>query len=120
MDSTLIGNLMTSVSFYANTTIYIIAGLVAALGCAPKTRHSRPSRRKRRPGKTSRRKRGGAERACPHIAIAGRRKANRAGRPGAASFLMPDWPRDAHGISVKTRLHAAGALFYSGIPSTEA
>jgi uncharacterized membrane protein len=34
MDSTLIGNLMTSVSFYANTTIYIIAGLVAALGAA--------------------------------------------------------------------------------------
>lgn len=33
-DSTLIGNLMTSVSFYANTTIYIIAGLVAALGAA--------------------------------------------------------------------------------------
>ena len=31
-DSTLIGNLVTSVSFYANTTIYIIAGLVAALG----------------------------------------------------------------------------------------
>ena len=36
MDSTLIGNLMTSVSFYANTTIYIIAGLVAALGAADK------------------------------------------------------------------------------------
>lgn len=36
MDSTLIGNLMTSVSFYANTTIYIIAGLVAALGTADK------------------------------------------------------------------------------------
>ncbi len=35
-DSTLIGNLMTSVSFYANTTIYIIAGLVAALGAAEK------------------------------------------------------------------------------------
>ncbi len=35
-DSTLIGNLMTSVSFYANTTIYIIAGLVAALGAADK------------------------------------------------------------------------------------
>jgi uncharacterized membrane protein len=33
-DSTLIGNLMTSVSFYANTTIYIIAGLFAALGAA--------------------------------------------------------------------------------------
>ena len=36
MDSTLIGNLVTSVSFYANTTIYIIAGLVAALGTAEK------------------------------------------------------------------------------------
>ena len=36
MDSTLIGNLMTSVSFYANTTIYIIAGLVAALGASDK------------------------------------------------------------------------------------
>ena len=36
MDSTLIGNLMTSVSFYANTTIYIIAGLLAALGAADK------------------------------------------------------------------------------------
>jgi len=35
-DSTLIGNLMTSVSFYANTTIYIIAGLFAALGAADK------------------------------------------------------------------------------------
>ncbi|MBE2260313.1 MAG: DUF599 domain-containing protein [Candidatus Accumulibacter sp.] len=35
-DSTLIGNLMGSVSFYANTTIYIIAGLVAALGAADK------------------------------------------------------------------------------------
>jgi uncharacterized membrane protein len=35
-DSTLIGNLMTSVSFYANTTIYIIAGLVAALGASEK------------------------------------------------------------------------------------
>jgi uncharacterized membrane protein len=33
-DAALIGNLMTSVSFYANTTIYIIAGLVAALGAA--------------------------------------------------------------------------------------
>ncbi|WP_291993441.1 DUF599 domain-containing protein [Candidatus Accumulibacter sp. ACC003] len=33
-DSTLIGNLVSSVSFYANTTIYIIAGLVAALGAA--------------------------------------------------------------------------------------
>lgn len=36
MDSTLIGNLVTSVSFYANTTIYIIAGMVAALGAADK------------------------------------------------------------------------------------
>jgi uncharacterized membrane protein len=36
MDSTLIGNLMTSVSFYANTTIYIIAGMVAALGTSDK------------------------------------------------------------------------------------
>ena len=36
MDATLIGNLMTSVSFYANTTIYIIAGLVAALGASDK------------------------------------------------------------------------------------
>lgn len=36
MDSTLIGNLVNSVSFYANTTIYIIAGLVAALGAADK------------------------------------------------------------------------------------
>ena len=35
-DSTLIGNLMTSVSFYANTTIYSIAGLVAALGASDK------------------------------------------------------------------------------------
>jgi uncharacterized membrane protein len=35
-DSTLIGNLMTSVSFYANTTIYIIAGLIAALGASDK------------------------------------------------------------------------------------
>ncbi|MFV0371578.1 MAG: DUF599 domain-containing protein [Azonexus sp.] len=33
-DSALIGNLVTSVSFYANTTIYIIAGLIAALGAA--------------------------------------------------------------------------------------
>lgn len=31
-DSSLVGNLMTSVSFYANTTIYIIAGLLALLG----------------------------------------------------------------------------------------
>jgi uncharacterized membrane protein len=35
-DAALIGNLMTSVSFYANTTIYIIAGLIAALGAADK------------------------------------------------------------------------------------
>lgn len=35
-DSTLIGNLMNSVSFYANTTIYIIAGLVAVLGASDK------------------------------------------------------------------------------------
>lgn len=34
VDASLIGNLMTSVSFYANTTIYIIAGLFAALGAA--------------------------------------------------------------------------------------
>jgi uncharacterized membrane protein len=33
-DSALIGNLMSSVSFYANTTIYIMAGLIAALGAA--------------------------------------------------------------------------------------
>ncbi len=35
-DASLVGNLMTSVSFYANTTIYIIAGLVAALGASEK------------------------------------------------------------------------------------
>lgn len=35
-DSTLIGNLVNSVTFYANTTIYIIAGLVAALGASDK------------------------------------------------------------------------------------
>lgn len=35
-DAALIGNLMGSVSFYANTTIYIIAGLVAAMGAADK------------------------------------------------------------------------------------
>ena len=35
-DSTLIGNLVTSVTFYANTTIYIIAGLLAVLGAADK------------------------------------------------------------------------------------
>lgn len=32
VDSALVGNLMQSVSFYANTTIYIIAGLLAAFG----------------------------------------------------------------------------------------
>ena len=31
-DAALVGNLMQSVSFYANTTIYIIAGLLALLG----------------------------------------------------------------------------------------
>lgn len=31
-DAALVGNLMNSVSFYANTTIYIIAGLVAVIG----------------------------------------------------------------------------------------
>lgn len=31
-DASLVGNLMTSVSFYANTTIYILAGLLALLG----------------------------------------------------------------------------------------
>lgn len=31
-DAALVGNLMQSVSFYANTTIYIIAGLLAVLG----------------------------------------------------------------------------------------
>lgn len=36
IDSNLVGNLMNSVSFYANTTIYIIAGLFAALGGADK------------------------------------------------------------------------------------
>lgn len=36
VDSGLIGNLMSSVSFYANTTIYIVAGLFAALGAADK------------------------------------------------------------------------------------
>lgn len=36
MDSTLIGNLVSSVSFYANTTIYIIAGLIALLGASDK------------------------------------------------------------------------------------
>ncbi|PKO87961.1 MAG: DUF599 domain-containing protein [Betaproteobacteria bacterium HGW-Betaproteobacteria-12] len=35
-DSTLIGNLVNSVTFYANTTIYIIAGLVAVLGASDK------------------------------------------------------------------------------------
>ena len=32
VDAALTGNLMTSVSFYANTTIYIIAGLIAVAG----------------------------------------------------------------------------------------
>jgi len=36
VDSSLIGNLVSSVTFYANTTIYIIAGLVAALGASEK------------------------------------------------------------------------------------
>lgn len=35
-DSALIGNLMQSVSFYANTTIYVIAGLLALLGTMDK------------------------------------------------------------------------------------
>jgi len=35
-DASLIGNLMNSVSFYANTTIYIIAGLFAVLGTLDK------------------------------------------------------------------------------------
>lgn len=36
VDSSLVGNLMGSVSFYANTTIYIIAGLVAVIGTMDK------------------------------------------------------------------------------------
>jgi len=36
VDSALVGNLMNSVSFYANTTIYIIAGLMAVLGTLDK------------------------------------------------------------------------------------
>jgi uncharacterized membrane protein len=36
VDSSLVGNLMGSVSFYANTTIYIIAGLVAVIGTLDK------------------------------------------------------------------------------------
>lgn len=36
VDSALVGNLMTSVSFYANTTIYIIAGLMAVMGTLDK------------------------------------------------------------------------------------
>jgi uncharacterized membrane protein len=36
VDSSLVGNLMTSVSFYANTTIYIIAGLMAVLSTLDK------------------------------------------------------------------------------------
>lgn len=39
VDASLINNLVTSVSFYANTTIYIIAGLFAALGAADKLIH---------------------------------------------------------------------------------
>jgi uncharacterized membrane protein len=35
-DSALIGNLMHNVSFYANTTIYVIAGLLALLGTVDK------------------------------------------------------------------------------------
>lgn len=35
-DASLIGNLLSSVSFYANTTIYIIAGLLAVLGTLDK------------------------------------------------------------------------------------
>jgi uncharacterized membrane protein len=35
-DAALISNLMSSVSFYANTTVYIIAGLVALLGTLDK------------------------------------------------------------------------------------
>lgn len=34
LDSTLIGNLMNSVSFFASTTIFILAGLVAVLGAS--------------------------------------------------------------------------------------
>lgn len=36
VDSSLVGNLMSSVSFYANTTIYIIAGLMAMWGALDK------------------------------------------------------------------------------------
>lgn len=36
MDAALIGNLMQSVSFYASTTIYIIAGLIAVAGTLDK------------------------------------------------------------------------------------
>lgn len=36
VDASLIGNLMSSVSFYANTTIYIIAGMFAVLGTLDK------------------------------------------------------------------------------------
>lgn len=32
VDTTLVGNLMTSVSFFASTTIFIIAGIIAVLG----------------------------------------------------------------------------------------
>ncbi len=36
VDASLIGNLMSSVSFYANTTIYIVAGIFAVLGTLDK------------------------------------------------------------------------------------
>ena len=36
-DSSLVGNLMSSVSFYANTSIYVIAGLVALWGSLDQT-----------------------------------------------------------------------------------
>lgn len=35
-DAALVGNLLSSVSFYANTTIYIIAGLIAVMGTVDK------------------------------------------------------------------------------------
>ena len=35
-DAALVGNLLSSVSFYANTTIYIIAGLIAVMGTLDK------------------------------------------------------------------------------------
>lgn len=37
VDSSLVGNLMNSVSFYANTTIYVIAGLMALWGTLDQT-----------------------------------------------------------------------------------